>query len=332
MVNTFTVKTRAECQDYLYVIYDNTELTLMDFAIKYKTGDFSLDEKLKESTIVYRGKKMTYEELCKANYDFSEELKFIERYTREIYPIEHHLAVSNRDYYKAAKYLNKTEKCLQTARYYQLNSFDLLKTDFDVNWSSGYGPQFLLRTIDFTTAVVWYNSCFDYILQIVYFAFGIYKKMDGYSDQMSHNDLLKKCTYYSMGEVYSKHKTVPNYRELWKIINKCYNALSDINSWANFIKHKGGISFDGLNPTEPYSMRMTDPQGNVIAESSDFESIKIDMDSSFSILKDAHVALHECINEVIDFIDFKGALPTKHPDKEALVIPDITRYVKVILP
>jgi hypothetical protein len=329
---TFTSKSVAECQNYLYIIYDNTEFTLSDFARKYKIDDFSLDMKLKESTIVYRGIKMTYEELCNTNYEYSEELKFVERYTKEIYPIEHLLIVSNRDYYKAAKYINKTEKCLQTARYYQMNSYNLIKTDFDVNWSSGYGAQFLLRTIDFTTAVVWYNSCFDYILQIVYFAFGIYKKIDGYSDRTSHNDLLKKCSYYTMGEIYSQYKTVLNYRELWKIINKCYNALSNINSWANYIKHKGGISFDGLNPPDPFTMKMTDQQGNVIAESKDFESIKIDMDSSLNILKDVHAALHDCIIEVIDFIDFKGAIPTRNSDKEGLVKPDIASYVKVILP
>jgi hypothetical protein len=329
---TFTSKTTADCQDYLNVIYDNEEFTLIDFSRRYKTEDFSLDMKLKDSTIVYRKKMLTYGELCKANYDFSEELLFVNRYTTEIYPIEHYLVLSNTDYYKASKYLNKTEKCLQTARYYQMNSFNLIKTDFDVNWSSGYGPQFLLRTIDFTTAVVWYNSCFDYLLQIVYFAFGLYKKIDGYSTQVTHNELLKKCTYYSIGEVYSKNKNETNFKALWKIITKCSNSLSDVNLWANFIKHKGGISFDGLYPPDPLAISMTDHNGNIIAESSDFESIKLDLDSSLNLLKDAHKALYECINEVIDFIDFKGAVPTKHPHKDGLVIPNKTTYVKIILP
>jgi tetratricopeptide (TPR) repeat protein len=329
---TFTFKTTADCQDYLHVIYDNTEFTLMDFARKYKTEDFSLDEKLKESTILYRNKKMTYEELCSETCDFSEELKLVERYIEEIYPIEHLLLISNMDYYKAAKFLNKTEKCLQTARYYLMNSKTLIKTDFDANWSFGYGPQFLLRTIDFTTAVVWYNSCFDYILQIVYFSFGIYKKTVGYSDQTPHDELLKNCTYKFMRDTYRQYKKDPNYRAIWKIISKCYSALSEVNSWANYIKHKGGISFHGLNPPDPFTTMISDLQGNVLAESLDFESIKIDMDNSLSLLKDAHMALYNCINEVIYFIDFKGAVPIKHPEKEGLVIPSKTSYVKVILP
>jgi hypothetical protein len=275
---------------------------------------------------------MSYEELSKAINDFSEELEFVDRYTKEIYPIEHLILMSNSDYFKAAKYINKTEKCLQTARYYLLNSFNIITTDFECNWSAGYGPQFLLRTMDFTTSVVWYNSCFNYILQVVYFAFGIYKKTDDYTDQTSHEVLLKKCTYNTMGEICSQYKTVPNYKTLWKIISKCYNALSKINLWANYIKHKGGISFKGLNAPDPFQIKMTDSEGKIIAESSDFESIEIDLDGSLNELKDVHKSLFACINDLIDFIDFKSAIPQKHPEKDGLVIPNPSSYVKVILP
>lgn len=94
-----------------------------------------------------------------------------------------------------------------------------------------------------------------------------------------------------MGEIYSQYTTVSNYKALWKIITKCYNALSKINSWANYIKHKSGISFVGLNSPEPFLMSMTDLEGNVIAESSDFESIEIDLDNSLNVLRDAHQSL-----------------------------------------
>lgn len=77
---------------------------------------------------------------------------------------------------------------------------------------------------------------------------------------------------------------------------------------------------------------MTDLEGNVIAESSDFESIKIDLDDSLNILNYAHKALYDCINEVIDFIDFNSAVPKNHPDKDGLVIPDKTSCVKGMLP
>lgn len=190
---TFTSKTTSGCQEYLHSIYDNIEYSLEDFAKKYKTADFSLDDKLKSGVIIYRDKKMTYEELSKAIYDFSKGLQFVDRYTKEIYPIEQFMMISNREYYKAAKYIIKTEKCLQTARYYLMNSYNVITTDFECNWSSGYGSQVLLRTMNFTTAVVWYNSCFDYILQTVCFALGIYKKTEGYTEKTSHEDLLKKC-------------------------------------------------------------------------------------------------------------------------------------------
>jgi hypothetical protein len=218
----FESSTTAQCKNYLKIIYDEREYSLEEFSNKYKTNDFSLDIKLKECILVYRGRKMTYEEIGKSNTDFSEDIYFLRKYVKEIYPIEHSLFISNRDYYKASKYINKFEKCLQTARYYLLSSHDLIKTDFEFNWNNGYGLFFLIRTMDFTTSVVWYNSCFDYMLLTIYFAFGVYTKMDGYSDEDSHETLLKRCTYYSLGEIYSKYKTVPNYKTLWKIINSTF--------------------------------------------------------------------------------------------------------------
>lgn len=323
-----TSKTTPECLEYLKLIYDDNDYSLEDFSKKYKTTDFSLDEKLKKSVIKYRGREMSYDEICKDINDFCMKLKFIKRYEEEIYPLEHYLLIGNRDYYKASKYVKKTEECLQTARLYLKKSYELLTTDFECGWDSGYCPQFLLRTLNFKTAVVWYNSCFDYVLQIVYFAFGIYKKIDRYTDQTSHEVLLKNCNYYNMGEIYSQYKSVPNYKELWKIITKCYNALSKINLWANYIKHKGGISFEGLYPPDPFHIKMTDSDGNIIAETTDFESIEIELDSSLSELQNTHEALYDCVNDLIDFIDFQSATPQKND----LVIPNPSSYVKVILP
>ncbi len=329
---TFNFKSKALCRDYLKVIYDNLEYTLIEFATKFKDGDFSLDIKLKECIIVYRGNKMTYEELCNRDSHFSEGLLFSERYSKEIYPLEHFLIIGNKDYYKAAKFVNKTERCLQTARYYLMNSYDLLKTDFDVNWETGYGSQFLLRTVDFTTSVVWYNSCFDYILQVIYFAFGLYKKIPGFNDQMSHEKLLKECSYSSLSGIYGNYKSVQNFRELWEIVNKCYNSLTEVNSWSNYIKHKGGIAFKGLYPPDPFVIKVTDVEGKTISETSDFESIELEMDEGYDILKKTHRAIYDCINELVDYIDFKSAMPQKDPNNENLPIPDVNSYVKVILP
>ena len=65
---TFSAKTTPECNEYFHLLYDGIDYSLEDFAKKYKTTDFSLDEKLKESIIMYRSEKMTYEELGKAIY------------------------------------------------------------------------------------------------------------------------------------------------------------------------------------------------------------------------------------------------------------------------
>lgn len=73
-------------------------------------------------------------------------------------------------------------------------------------------------------------------------------------------------------------------------------------------------------------------EGNIIAESSNFESIESDLDNSL-IEKNVHKAIYDCINSLINFIDFNCAIPQKHTGKEEkeLIILDIVSYGKDIL-
>lgn len=330
---TATAKTTAECSNFLHIIYEGQNYKIEDFSSKYKNGqDFVLDQKLKQCNIEYRGQVMTYEEMGQSNFTFSESLPFFTRYHDEIYPHEHLIMIGNYNYYKSAKFLSKAEKCLQTARYYLMNSKNILSTDFDINWSSGYGPQFLIRTIDFTTAVTWYNNCFDYILQIIYLAFELYKKVPKYNNAWTFEEILKMCSYLTVKKIYIANMAVNNLAALWNVIEVCHIALTDVNTWANYIKHKGGINFDGLTPDEPFHATMTDKDGNVIAESGDFDAIMLDLDQSISKLQLAHNALFNCLDQIVTFIDFNAAIPLPDSKTKNLLIPDKNKYVKIILP
>ena len=328
----FISRTIAASENFLKILIDGDTYTLADFSSKFKTSDFSLDEKLKECIIEYRGTNMTYNEMCKKHFQFSESLHFFNRYNEEIYPLEHFILICNTDYYKAAKFLHKAEKCLQTARYYLLCSENLLSTDYEINWSGGYQAQFGIRTYHFTTAVIWYNNCFDYILQIVYLAFALYKKVSGYDASLPFEDLLKKCRYETLEKIYNANNAIPSFVALWNIISDCRNALSNINLWANFIKHKGGIEFEGTTPPTPLQMSISDENGNKVAENSEFDAIVLDLDHSIHELGDVHKALHKCLDEIVTFIDFNAAIPTKDATDGKLLIPDKTTYVKILLP
>lgn len=329
---TVTSKTTAKCSEFLKIIYGETKYSVEEFSAKFKTTDFSLDEKVKDCFIEYRGQSFSYNQMCQNHLQFSESLPFFTAYHEHIYPQEHLIMIGNFNYYKSAKFLSKAEKCLQTARYYLLNSQNLLTTDYDIHWASGYGPQFMIRTMDFTTAVVWYNNCFDYVLQIVYLSFELYKQLRDYKDSWSFEKILKQCSYTTINDIYTSNSTANNFTTLWNIIKACQNSLRDVNSWANFIKHKGGINFVGLTADEPFHATVRNENGDIVAESGDFDAIKIDLDSSILKLQSTHNALCECLTQLVAFIDYTAAVPQSDSTGERMLIPDKSQYVKIILP
>lgn len=327
---SFTVKTEPECVHYLKLLYRGKEYTLEDFSDEFKSGEFSLENLLPECTLIYKEKKITFEEYSNNIKSFSNSLDFFERYQNEIIPLEIDLQMSNYNYYKAAKFLEKAEECLQTARYYLLICQDILEYGCNLNWKTSYGAIFQVRTMNFKTAIIWYNNCFDYILQIAFLAFELYKSMPKYNSSLGFEDILRLCTYKSIKDLHTANSSNSNLNTLWNILEKCRNSLKDINSWANFAKHKGGIGFIGLKPASPFEVSINDAGGNTQHLTSEFESISLDLDDSISVLVKAHKTLYDCLNEIMDFIDFQKAIPQKD-ENDNLVIPDKNSYVKVIL-
>lgn len=183
---TITAKTTPECDDFLKIIHNSTTYSFNDFTIMCKDKKISIDECIPECSFVYRDKHLTYHELCNSINVFANKLPFLLHYQNIVFPIEHKIYLWNKDYYTAGKVIEKVENCLQNARYYLLKSFDIFTTNFEINWDAGYQAQFGVRTINFSTSIIWYNNCFDYILQIPYFAYKFYKKVAGYSEDLRY--------------------------------------------------------------------------------------------------------------------------------------------------
>lgn len=326
---TVTSKTTAACLDYLHVIDNGEKLSLKDFAQKHK-GE-NLDSLIKTCEIDYRGKVIGYNDYIAQHLALCQSLPFLQRYGNEIIPIEPLLLIGNASYYKSAKFLNKAENCLQTARNYLINCATLLDYNCNIKWSCGYGGQFMLRSFDLATAITWYNNCYDYVLQVVYLAFELYKLVPKYSTFWTFEDTLKKCSYKTIKDIYMANSTISNFTALWIILDSCRTQLQDVNEWANYIKHKGGLEIIGLYPEPPFYMMITDANGNKVAESGEFYPIKIDMDNAITVLQNAHKALYDCLNQITTFIDYSAAVPQTNPDGKML-IPDKRSYVKVIIP
>ena len=327
---TIQAKTYAECNGFLSLIYNGREYNLHDFSSEFKTDDFSLDHLLPKCDIVYRGKRMTYEEYVDQQRSISAQLNFFTRYREEIMPIEIGLAISNKEYYRATKFLEKAENCLQTARYYFYRSTNIMEYDCCINWKSGYQGIYDLRSRNFQTAIIWYNNCFDYIVQIAFLAFGLYKEVRRYTDDMNFEEILKLCTYNTLKTLHENNPANSGLTNLWNIIETCRVARQDLNDWANYAKHKGGIGFVGLKPDTPVQIYIGSTTGGYESRISEFESITLDMDTSINKVISAHEALIRCLNDLTDFIDFPAALFTIN-EEGRYVFPKKITYSKVIL-
>ena len=327
---TIQAKTIAGSNGFLKLIYQDSEYSLEEFSTAFKEKEFDLDRLLPQCSIVYRGEKMTFDEYVIKQRTISNRLQFFTRYHNEVLPIEISLAIADKEYYQAAKFLEKAETCLQTARYYFYQSTDILEYDCCVNWSAGYQAIYDLRSMNFQTAIIWYNNCFDYIVQVAFLAFGLYKGIRRYNDGLPFEEVLKMCTYNALKTLHDNQPTNVGLTNLWNIIEGCRIARQDLNDWANYSKHKGGLGFVGLKPESPIQIIIGTPEEGYESRISEFEAITLDMDQSVEKVILAHEALMKCMNELMDLINFSAAQHSIN-DQGQFVFPDQSTYRKVHL-
>lgn len=96
-------------------------------------------------------------------------------------------------------------------------------------------------------AIIGFNSCYDYPLQIIYFAFDFFEKITSNDE---YKEVLKdKCKIYK-GTVFSKDiellkQTVGSAKDFFEKFDRYKDFVSNedngIRKWANNIKHQGGF-------------------------------------------------------------------------------------------
>ena len=327
---SFESRTKPACVGYLLLEYAGKTYTLEEFSEKFKVAEFQIDSLLPKCNIIYKGKTLSFEDYKRTRSELSNQLDMFHEYNNDVFPIEIHLAICNYDYYKAAKFLEKAENCLQTARYYLMQGADIIEYDCNIPWKYGYQPIYDIRATNFTTAIIWYNNCFDYILQIVYLAFGLGKKTRRYREDMTFEEELSLCTFKIFRELHSAYSDNEAFEQLWNILERIHDAISEVNIWANYAKHKGGIGYVGLHAESPFQIYVGTPGEIPESRTSEFESIKLDIDESVATMVNAHKALCEGLNEIVAFVNFQSCKYTLD-ENGRFVIPDVSDYVKVRL-
>ena len=304
---SITVTSTPACEAFLKLKYqDDTFLKLEDFISKHNdpTNDI-----LEQCILWYRGNQETYSEYLNRISILSQELQLV-RFNGWKLIVQPHI--------RAADYFTKKAlDCLQNARIFAMKSAMVVDYNHNLPWKYGYLLQFSMRCTYFGTAATWYANTFDQILQIVYWAYQLYtsaidRKHKAYDDSWPVKRIMACCDY----DFVIKELNKRGCKDIQKLLTKCHGKTSQVRTWSNYIKHKGGIEYSYLeakDPLEVYLIPITASDKRLPSEFSNkdrfaihnFKSpIEIDIDQELTTIKDAHKALVECIIKIIEDIDF----------------------------
>ncbi|RZK43343.1 MAG: hypothetical protein EOO90_03530 [Pedobacter sp.] len=169
-----------------------------------------------------------------------------------------------------------------------------------VLWSSGYIGQIWLRTQYLKNAVLWYNSCDDYFLQIIWFAFDFFNPHTLTKPEVYKN-LLKKCRWESLKKPLIPRKSEANIELLLLKINELHsdNDLKEVRNIANSLKHHADIFIQDLDLQPDFSL--TSYQG---FNSEAVANTGLDIDETVLLLQKAHQKLTDFSKFLINYIDF----------------------------
>lgn len=299
----FTVKTYPKCDEYLRIRWKDEEYKKIEGFISIHP---ELEEtELEKCMVNYRGVEKTYRAFIDDYSTYADELKFVEFNPCKI--------IVNQSIRVSKYFVEKTVDCLQTARFFAMKSNLVLDTNYNLPWSQGYVPQYLFRCTYFGTAATWYSNTFDQLLQAVYWAFELYTDTvdrDGnpYNDSWDAKKIMTFCTYeFVVGTLKSKGLTVVR-----RLLTSCSGKIEEVRSWANYIKHKGGIDYKDSQAEDPFQIYIAPDESDITLEHLDdrfaiknFKSpIEIDIDEKSKVMLQAHSALYECITKIIEAIDF----------------------------
>lgn len=304
---SITARSVPDCEAFLKLKYnDNDFLKIEDFI---KEHNNPTKEILEQCILWYRGKEEPYKEYITRSIAFSEELELV-RFNGWKLIIQPHIRA-------AVYFTEKATDCLQNARFFAMKSVLLLDYDNSISWKYGYLPQFSMRCTYFGTAATWYSNTFDQILQMVYWGYELYtsvedRKGNPYNDTWDVKSIMALCTYdFVIKEL--KNRGFSNIR---KLLISCFDKIGEVRTWANYIKHKGGIEYLHLEPEPPFQIYIRPieesegsspfdiPPEDRFAIKNFKSPIEVDIDDKTNVIRDTHKALVECLLRIIGDIDF----------------------------
>ena len=213
--------------------------------------------------ILYNRERISLYEFVNENRKFESQLKRIteinglERihefgivFTQQVKQDQYHAVII-----ETFRVLQDLNFSLNTARFALIQAHRILHFRSGLDWSTGW-EQLWTRAAWLNNAIILYNSCFDKLIQSVWIAFNAYvgyqKKKDGkpqgkplFMQDLYSKDGLNRI--YSACD-YNKIKSLLPSGIRVLIDSKYDGDLKNLRTYANRIKHRGGMRYKDLFP------------------------------------------------------------------------------------
>jgi hypothetical protein len=248
--------------------------------------------------ITYKGKDFSLKELIEDNNDFMKSLSIPDELN--LTPADFRFtSLGDFGYLIAWNKFRHLYGLLATARFAVTEAHKKLHKS-PVLWSNGYVGQLWIRSEYLKNAILWYNSCEDYLLQIIWFAF----------DFCDHNRLstperykreLRGCRWDSLVPTLEARKDEPN---IALMLNKIESfrglpIAKTVRDIANSLKHHADIYIKDLDAQPDYIL-----QSDQGFTSTAIADKPLDIDEAVIFLQTLHKEVIEFSMFLLNFIDF----------------------------
>ncbi len=280
---------------------------------------------------IYRDKEYDWDEWHKEKSKFVDRLELPEDLLID-WGLRDHSVIHDIGYSVAMDKYRDLYRLIASARSALINSFDKFYESNIIQWGSDYKAQIWMRSEFLKNSIVWYNSCEDYIYQAIWFAF----EMNGkeISSAEDYQEQLKKVSYGSIKRKLESKDTIET-RKLLSYIEdyrfKDENVSYMRENLANHLKHRGSLSFEGLEDNRIIGFKIEGKDDNIVFDVSWIDPITIDIDEVIEKIALIHVELIKFARKIKNFINFDSMFELDENDDILLgEIKDKKEYKKIL--
>ncbi|EOU2117352.1 hypothetical protein C0L78_13275 [Clostridium perfringens] len=249
---------------------------------------------------VYKEQEYKLDELINDYNKFSREVEL----PNDLYKysiLKSEILVIDNGYAIAVNKLDESYGMIASARNALILSYQKFYDNNIISFQSGEIGQLWMRAEYLKNAIVWYNSCEDYIYQILWFAYELHEKCINNRDDYEY--ALKKCTYKTVKKKVNEFNNEHSER-LLQLINNYRNddkVKYLRENLANNLKHRANLAFREL-----YKEDILTVYSENLNLSELIKPCLVGIDETIDIVKSVHIKLVKFARDIKEYLNIEG--------------------------